>query len=326
MELYGRGKSGELAWRFQHPESARSWNGADLAINNDEAVERVVYVDGKLVPDHSPGNGLVVASGPNPDNEMYTVTLHPGAGVWRALGLEVEQEESLPGNRISRGADRFLLTGVEAVVRDPRRAPRNLVFSLETGDKSTQNGMPAMAVVDSDTETGWGVGLGESTAPFLALRLAEKLTTGPDTRIVVRLRHDSTDYRRAVIGRFRLALSSAEYSWPGEGDETKRLAGKDPAGWSSGLAGNVVAALRVPPENRTAEQNKAIREYLDWAPGGFSDLRADLERMEAQRNLPQASIPRVGTTSPTPPRETPTPPPGHSTSPSPRAASGGRGH
>ncbi len=303
MELYGRWKSGELAWRFQHPESARSRNGAELTIHNDGPVDSLVYVDGKLVPDHSPGNGLVVASGPNPDNEMYTVTLRPGAGVWTALGLDVEQDESLPGNRISRGADRFLLTGVEAVLKEPRRAPRNLVFSLATGDKSTQNGMPAMAVLDSDTETGWGVGLGESTAPFLALRLAEKLTTGPDTRIVVRLRHDSTDYRRAVIGRFRLALSSAEYSWPGEGDETKRLAGKDPAGWSSGLAGNVVAALRVPPENRTAEQKKAIREYLDWASGGFSDLRADLERVEAQRNLLQASIPRVVTTVATAPRE-----------------------
>src|SRR5260370_7409879 len=179
MELYGRGKSGELAWRFQHPESARSRDGAELASDIDGPVDSLVYVDGKLVPDHSRGNGLVVASGPNPDNEMYTVTLHPGAGVWTALGLDVEQDESLPGNRISRGADRFLLTGVEAVLKEPRRAPRNLVFSLATGDKSTQNGMPAMAVLDSDTETGWGVGLGESPAPFLPLRLAQKLPPRP---------------------------------------------------------------------------------------------------------------------------------------------------
>jgi hypothetical protein len=78
-----------------------------------------------------PGDGLVVASGTNPDRETYVVTLRPGAGVWRQLGLEVVQDESLPGARYARGADRFLLSEVEAelverVARDgngQRRAP-----------------------------------------------------------------------------------------------------------------------------------------------------------------------------------------------------------
>src|SRR5258708_26020532 len=80
MELYGRWKSGELAWRFQHPESARSRNGAELTIHNDGPVDSLVYVDGKLVPDHSPGNGLVVFCKQKTAYEMYTVTLRPGAG------------------------------------------------------------------------------------------------------------------------------------------------------------------------------------------------------------------------------------------------------
>ena len=40
-------------------------------------------------------------SGPNPDNETYTVTIQPGTGTWRQLGLELVQDEALPGIRLA---------------------------------------------------------------------------------------------------------------------------------------------------------------------------------------------------------------------------------
>ena len=61
-----------------------------------------------------------MASGPNPDNETYTVTFKPGAGSWTALGLEVVQDESLPGLRVARGADRVVITEIEAEVGGKR--------------------------------------------------------------------------------------------------------------------------------------------------------------------------------------------------------------
>ena len=301
--LLARWQAGELAWRFERPEAARSVNGATLTVYNDEIVKSLVYT-GSLIPQSEPGNGLVVASGPDPDNETYVVTLHPGHGAWTALGIDVEQDDSLPGNRISRGADRFLLTGVEATLEEPGRAPRKLAFSLATGDESTQNGMPAMAVLDDNPGTGWGVALGESTAPFLALRFAVKLETGPDTRIVVRLRHDSTEYRRAVIGRFRLALSQAEYSWPAEGDEAKRVKESGEKTWAGGLSKAVVEALKAAPDKRKEEQNKAIREYIEWAQPDLTGLRAGLETLRGQRNILEQSIARVVTAVATTPRET----------------------
>jgi Protein of unknown function (DUF1553)/Protein of unknown function (DUF1549)/Planctomycete cytochrome C len=314
--LYSQWQSGALAWQFQRPEAARTLNGATLTVYNDQPVSGLVYTGSELVPETKPGHGLIVASGPNPDNETYIVTLRPGKGTWTALGLDVETEDSLPGNGISRGADRFLLTGVEATM-DGKKLP----FSLATGDKSTQNGMPAMAVLDGDPNTGWGVALGESSAPFLALRFAEKLETGPDTRIVVTLRHDSMEYRRAVIGRFRLALSSAEYSWPGEGNagtRTKYKQGGEFA-WAGGLPLAVINALKPASdpksesdpkkdpkevERESKAEQKALREYFDWSHPELTQLRANLETLEARRNLLQASIARVVTTVATTPRET----------------------
>jgi hypothetical protein len=308
--LFAQWKSGALAWQFQRPENAHSLNGAKLTVYNDEPVAGLVYTGSELIPEIKPGHGLVVASGPNPDNETYVVTLHPGKGVWTSLGLDIESDDSLPGNGISRGADRFLLTGVEASI-DGRKLP----FILATGDKSTQNGMPAMAVLDANANTGWGVQLGESSAPFLALRFAEKLETGPDTRITVTLRQDSLEYRRAVIGRFRLALSSAEYSWPGEGTAGSRSKYKEGGefAWASGLPLAAINALKGEPsknkdakeaEKEAAANEKALREYFDWSHPEFTKERAELEKLEARRNLLQNSIARVVTTVSATPRET----------------------
>ena len=316
--LYDRWQSGALAWRFQRPEAAHGVNGAKLTIYNDEPVSSLFYIGSELVPETKPGHGLIVASGPNPDNETYVVTLHPGQGSWTALGLDVEEDDSLPGNAISRGADRFVLTGVEAAVNG-----RKVAFSLATGDRSSQNGMPAMAVLDNDPDTGWGVDLGGSTTPFLALRFAEKLETTADTRIVVTLRHESTQYRRAVIGRFRLALSSAAYSWPGEGSAGNRSKyNRGEFGWAEGLSLPAINALKAdlgiqdpdkkpdPKEDpkeveKQAEANrKALREYLEWTGPELTALRVKLENLEAQRNLLEASIAHVVTTVSTTPRET----------------------
>jgi hypothetical protein len=316
--LFAKWQAGELAWRFQRPEAAHSINGARLTIYDEEPVKSLVYAGSELVPETKPGHGLIIASGPNPDNETYVVTLHPGRGSWTALGLDVEEDDSLPGNGISRGADRFLLTGVEAAADG-----RKLAFSLATADKPTQYGMPAMAVLDNDPNTGWGVGLGESTAPFLALRFAGPIETSADTRIVVTLRQDSKEYRRAVIGRFRLALSSAIYSWPGEGNAGTRSKYKTGEfGWAEGLSLAAINALKTdlgvqdndtpaPAKDNAKEleeqakaNQKALREYFEWTRPELTTLRVQLETLEAQRNLLEASIARVVTTVATTPRET----------------------
>src|SRR5262249_32308301 len=108
-DLKTRGQAGGLRGTWQHPIAARSLDGPAWTIYDKEPIESNYYLDGSLMSDTRPGDGLVVASGTNPDRETYVVTLKPDAGIWSQLGIDVVQDESLPGARYARGADRFLL-------------------------------------------------------------------------------------------------------------------------------------------------------------------------------------------------------------------------
>ena len=112
-----------MQWQYQRPFAAASAHGARLTIYNDEPVDSNEYIGGSLQFHRSPGNGLVVASGPNPDNDTYTISFRPGAGTWTALGVHVIQDETLPGNRLARGSDRFILTEVEARISPDGKRP-----------------------------------------------------------------------------------------------------------------------------------------------------------------------------------------------------------
>ena len=319
LSLY---EAGKLAWQFQRPLSAKSAHGTTLKIYNDEPLVVTVYRGGNIVTEQIKGDGLVVASGVNPDNETYTVTFKPGAGQWTALGIEVVQDESLPANRLSRGADRFVLTEAEAELtggskiedrgsriedrgslkrsRDPRSSildPRSSIgFVLATTDGAGQHPENhAMNVIDGDPKTGWGNAFADGRGAFMALRFAQKLQTTEDSIITVRLRHDF-EIRRATMGRFRVALSSAEYSWPDHLAKTPRP--------MNGLSEDVLRALREPEEKRSQAQRKALLEFFKWSCPELEPMVARLAKLEAEFDLLDSQIPRVVVTEATIPEET----------------------
>jgi len=302
-DLKKRWEAGELAWTWQRPTVARALHGAKLIIYNQEPVESNYYLDGSLKADRKPGEGLVVASGPNPDNETYTVTLQPGAGDWNELGIEVVQDESLPGARYARGADRFLLSEVEAELAEATGPPRKLSFTMATvndeppssSSSTTDPAMPPLAAIDGDPKTAWGVRFGEARNPFLALRFAEPVKTRADSRIFVTLRHES-ELRKAVVGRFRLALAADPYSWPPIADAGQRARSDDASGattWASGLPEVVMKALRRPAEDRDANERSALRDYRIWSTPALAPDYAELQRVQTERGLLEAAIPRV---------------------------------
>jgi mono/diheme cytochrome c family protein len=289
--------TGKLDWRYQRPLAARAANGATLKIYNDEPLVVTQYRGGSVITERVAGSGLVVAGGANPETEVYTVTFKPGAGEWTALGVNVVQDESLPANRYARGADRFVLTEVEGELQaGGRGTARKLNFSLASTDGSGQ--MPEnhpMWAIDGDARTGWGVAYGDGRDVFIALRFAEKLKTDADTVITVRLRQES-DIRRATIGRFRLALSDSAHSWPDHFVKTVRTL--------RGLPADVFNGLRAPDEKRTLTQLKAIDSYFKWVQPELEPLNVKVARLEAERDLVDADIPRVVVTEAVAPRET----------------------
>lgn len=313
-QVLARHASGALAWRYQRPLTAKSANGAKLTIYNDQPVDSNFYLNGSLASDHKPGEGLVAASGPNPDNETYTVTFKPGKGTWTALAVEVVQDESLPGNRVSRGADRFTLTEVEATLSSGKAGRKKLHFSLATTDGFGEPiNQPPMAAIDGNPKTGWGTAFGEAKNPTIALRLTEKVRTTPGSIITVRLRHNS-HYRHATIGRFRLALSSAKYSWPESGESSRqaKLKAKEKLdnrgtltiATDRGLQPDLLTALQTPIEKRTDDQKKVIFKYFKWSYPSLQLLQAKLAKLQVERDLLNAEIPRVMITDAIEPRET----------------------
>jgi hypothetical protein len=298
--------AGQLAWKFQLPMSAVSAQGATLTVARDEPIDQNFYVGGSLTSERKPSPGLIVASGKNPDNDTYTVQFKPGAGVWTALGIEVQQDESLPGNRLGRGADRFELSEVEAEM-----GARKLPFVLATSEKfGEMDENVAMTAIDGDPATGWAVSFGESRNPFLALRFGEKVQTTADSVITARL-YQNAVLRRATIGRFRLALSSGEYSWPQRGDAAaKGKVNYNPSvsiltvDLEYGLPARVRRALKTPADERDDDQQKAVEDYFAWAAPELQAAQVKLAKLEAERGVLQANIPEVVVTQATTPRET----------------------
>jgi hypothetical protein len=282
--LLAQHAAGELAWKFQRPVSASAQNGAVLKIYNDEPVTSTK--DGQA-PKTEPGNGLVVASGPNPDRETYTVTIKPGAGAWTALAVELVQDESLPGIRLGRGADRVVISELEAEVRG-RRVPFSAAMSNLNSPAPEH---PAAALFDGDPKTGWGqVAYGDVSKPMLSLRFAEPLRTDADTVVTVRLKQDS-EIRRATVGRFRLALASNDYAWPSPDP------GKE-------IPDAVLRALRVEPLKRNTAQRLLVAGHFQWASADARPLALRLARAEQDLALLDLAIPRVVVTEATTPAET----------------------
>ncbi len=300
-------KAGQLAWKFQRPIAVKATHGATLTTYNEELVE-YNYGDDRLYLGvvKMPGNGIVIASGANPDNETYTITIKPGAGQWTALGLQLMRDLDLPGNHVARGAEKFVLTEIEATLTT-NTSSQPLKFVLVTPDAAAQAPQhPAMSVIDGNSQTGWSTSYGMGRTPFIALRLAQKLQTDAQSVLTIRLRHDS-DVRRATIGRFRLALSDAEFSWP-ESDNPglKSLQPTPPLRpiGHNGLPDDVGAALQIKPAGRSAAQQKLVLEHFKWSVLEFQEQIVRLAQLQAEHDLLDAAIPRVLVTETTTPDET----------------------
>ena len=267
--------SGALAWKWQHAVSAKSANGAVLTIHNDDMMDMTSYNGSNQSAFRAPGNGLIVASGPNPDTETYTVTVQPGAGTWRELGLELVQDESLPGLRLARGADRVVINEFDAEV-----GGRKIPFVTGTANLNGQAAewLPAGAI-DGDPKTAWAVtGYNEVAKAMLVLRFAEPLATREGQTLTVRIHQDS-EYRRATLGRFRLALSSGETAAnPDSGKE---------------IPDAVLKALKTPEDKRTAAMKTAIAAHYQFARAEAQAEAGEVARLEMAAARLELSIPHA---------------------------------
>lgn len=237
--------AGDLAWKFLIPVEV-SAHSATLMVQN-EAVMKGTRTAASMGP------GMISVTGANPDNETYNVILRPGAGTWASLGIETGQDDSLPGASIARGSDRFVVTEIDAELEGAgRKGASKLPFLFASSDVPSNDGLSPMGAIDGDSRTGWGLVSGaHPRGSMLMLRFTQPVTTDADSRVVVHIHQDS-EYRKATLGRFRLALVSNQYAWPGNGRARGPAATVDRAAEAKALA-EVQAARDKTPGNRPGE-------------------------------------------------------------------------
>ena len=292
-EEWGRALPGLMKdWVVQYPVAAATRNGAKLTLHKEEPVLSVFDFGGSVVNETKPANGIVIASGPNPDNETYELTLRPGPGTWYSLGLEVISDDRLPGARLARGSDRLVVSDVEAMLAGKplrfARARSNMTF--------WDAGLSPWNAIDGKADTGWGAATYRTfRTAFLALDLDEPLTTTAATTIRVIIRHDSP-YRRAVTGRFRLALAASPLAQP--------IADRTQNPTIPGLSADLRKALEIEPAKRTELQADDVRTLLDSTHTELAPLWNALSRLESERAVLRAQIPQVVATVATEPAET----------------------
>ena len=300
-------KSGARAWTFPMPVAA-SAQLAKLAIEPNGPTAAEIAASSALRGGSPGGPGMIVVGGPDPDNETYTVTLKPGPGLWSNVGIEVDSDLSLPGANVSRGSDRFVVTEVDAAYSaDGRQPPKRAAFSLAYSVTKPTTGYSAMAAIDGNSQTGWGF-FGGAGRPFLILRFAEPLRTGPDSTLVLRLHQDSK-YRRATLGRFRIALSSGTPLWPDppSGEVAKALEAANansPAPQRDGVPAPLRQALELAEDKRTPEQVELIRDYFEYSSADLLAAKIAVAKLEMNLSILQAAVAQVMVTESMEPRET----------------------
>jgi hypothetical protein len=248
-------ESGQNAWLTVKPAKLESQNRTKLEVRR--------VSEGDVAADET----TILASGPNPAKETYTLTLPAETAGIRGLRLEALTDASFPNKGLSRANGNFVLTEVEvaAVVADDQSTPVKLVAA--DADFSQEN-YPIANAIDGQADTGWAVAGHEKPADHAAVFTFAEPVGGPGVRLVVKLKHDS-QFAGHNIGRFRLSLTTAE---------TPSLSG-------TGVPADVAATLQMETEKRTPQQVAALDAHFRKIAPELAEIRGQIAKLEADKNL-----------------------------------------
>ncbi|MFN0128521.1 MAG: PSD1 and planctomycete cytochrome C domain-containing protein [Verrucomicrobiales bacterium] len=237
-------------WRPLRPQSARAEHSTLTAQPDDSLLN----------------------SGENPDKDSYEVVVVPGAGRWTGLRLEPLRDPSMTKGGLARSDNgSFFLTTLRVELPDGQSLPLTAVATTrEQGD------LKLAGVLDDAPATGWSVGDGKALERDHAavLRFNTPLEATPDTKLIIRLKHES-EQKRQSLGRFRLSLTRSE---------NPRL---DPTDLT------LLAAIRTAEGQRTEDQRKAVTAAWEKADSVLTPLQNEITELEKRRNEIGQAGPKV---------------------------------
>ncbi len=253
------------AWRQIQPTEVVSTGGASLIRQED---------------------GSYLATGTNPANDAYTVTLATNEDSISGVLLEVMPDASLPNQSLGRGFNgNFVMTDFTAeLVGGPLKKPRPVKFARTEADFA-QDGWPATNVLENNPKSkkplkGWAIE-GNNPERRIARKImfvaekSVKIPKGASLQVRFGNRSEFADHN---VGRFRLSITNAapEQVALGEIGMPANVADaikKEPGGWSDAERQSVEAyyLASVPnpirdSESKVTASQKALTEYIQDLP------------------------------------------------------------
>ncbi len=192
-----------IAWPFRQLLNETEW----LKPEDTQAVASSKSTQLTIEPD-----GAVLASGPVPDRDSYTVTFQTEPGRATAVRLEALTHESLGTGGPGRTAHgNFVLTGIRVAVQpaappgQPPPEALDLQLQSATADYSQPN-YPVESALKPGAGEGWGIGLGGNVNRTARFYFANPIDLPHGGEWTVHLDcHLGTQH---VLGRFRLSIGS----------------------------------------------------------------------------------------------------------------------
>ncbi|QDU36021.1 Planctomycete cytochrome C [Maioricimonas rarisocia] len=225
-------------------------------------------------------DGSVLASGRNPDKDVYTLHANIDLPAIAGLRLELLPDKSLPAKGPGRASNgNLVIHVVEAVV-----AEESVPWESATATHSQNNHSPEHII--NGHRNGWAILPQTGQSHHLVLVAKDPVALsgeGPKT-IEVRIRQNHGNGHN--VGRFRLHAAST----PGAGTGNEFASPE------------VMVLLQTPAEKRTDDQRKQLDNAFRAQTPLLADVRERLGRLESAKDRLEKSIVTTLATKATEPR------------------------
>ncbi|MFT5424716.1 MAG: hypothetical protein ACI89L_002514 [Phycisphaerales bacterium] len=157
-------------------------------------------------------DGSVLAGGPDPDQDVYEITLHTDATRLDLVRLDALTDPSLPMGLAARASHgNAVLSEIEALATSTTdmSQTQTVRFDFAWASHEQQNGdFGILRAIDGDPGTGWAPAGHQLGGGRIAMfRAAEPFGFAGGTELTIRLRFESP-YTKHSLGRVRLAVAS----------------------------------------------------------------------------------------------------------------------
>ena len=235
-------------------------------------------------------DGSYLASGENPNHDVYTITAPLPVGSFSGLLLECLPDTSLPNQSLGRYSNgNFVLSGVEAEIRAPSLAESRAARFAKAEATYSQSGWGIGLVLDNVAGNGWAVDGPTRRDPTSAMFLFDGPITVPEqATVTVRLKQEALGMHN--IGRFRVSFTSLP---PG----TVTLDGAK-------FPESLKAILDLAADKRSAAEKVELETFFKAnVDSPFRQAESAVARLKKQRLDLVASVPNVMVMKEAGPRE-----------------------